>query len=168
MPTTWNGDAFKAGLEKAMGRRIDAACMYLASQVKADISQPGTLRYGGSRDAKGRYVKGTSKTKTVYNFTHSRPGNPPYKQMGTLRASITWERSGLVGRVGTNLMYGLYLELGTGTMAPRPFLRPAVIKHKGTLTSILTATIKPGELPAVSSNQFRPGHFGAGAKAAGY
>ena len=60
----------------------------------------------------------------------SEPGEPPHLDTGTLARSIDWEvedqpRS-IVGRIGTNLDYGRYLELGTSIMAPRPYLRPAL------------------------------------------
>lgn len=155
---SWNGDKFKEAFAKAIGRRVDSACIYLANQVRADVSQPGTLRYTTTTK------KGKTRQSTVYNFTHSRPGNPPFKQTGHFRRSIAWERQGLVGRVGTNLIYGRVLE----TTLNRPFLLPNAIKHRPEITAILTAAIKPGELPATTSNQFRSGHFGAGAKAAGY
>ena len=60
----------------------------------------------------------------------SAPGEPPHLATGTLARSIEMEtfRDGadLVGRVGTNLKYGRFLEFGTARMAPRPFLRPAL------------------------------------------
>jgi len=62
--------------------------------------------------------------------TPSRPGKPPHVDTGRLRASITYEidRSlfSIIGRVGTNVEYGRYLELGTSRMSPRPWLRPAL------------------------------------------
>lgn len=58
----------------------------------------------------------------------SRPGEPPRVDMGRLRSSITHEIVGMVGRVGTNVKYGRYLELGTSKMLPRPWLIPALKK----------------------------------------
>src|SRR4051812_26640985 len=107
----WNGAACRAAIEARAKGRLPAACVVLSNSIKADISQPGTLRYEakGGRNAKGQFLaKGQ---KTIYNFTHSRPGSPPYKQTGHLRRSIAWEVEGLVGRVGTNLYYGYVLEL---------------------------------------------------------
>jgi HK97 gp10 family phage protein len=49
---------------------------------------------------------------------------------GRLRASITHEvgkdGKGLYGKVGTNVDYAPYVELGTSSHAPQPFLRPGV------------------------------------------
>lgn len=62
----------------------------------------------------------------------SRPGEPPRVDTGRLRSSITHEvvskLKGIVGRVGTNVKYGRYLELGTSKMLPRPWLIPALKK----------------------------------------
>ena len=62
----------------------------------------------------------------------SAPGEPPHVDIGRLRASVTHEVEetllGVVGRVGTNVEYGRYLELGTSKMMPRPWLRPALKK----------------------------------------
>lgn len=66
----------------------------------------------------------------IYGAGRSSAGDPPFKQTGRLRASITHEllddAEGPFARVGTNLPYGLYLELGTRRMRPRPFLRRAL------------------------------------------
>lgn len=62
----------------------------------------------------------------------SLPGEPPHVDTGRLRSSITHEVEetlfGIIGRVGTNVEYGRYLELGTSKMLPRPWLRPALRK----------------------------------------
>ena len=164
MSLNWNGEQAQAAIERMMSRRIGQACGYLEKVVKADISQTGTLRYH-PLTKKGKRSK---TAKTIYNFTHSVPGNPPYKQTGHLRRSITHEVSKLIGRVGTNLLYGRYLELGTRRMAARPYLRRALIQTTFTLRRIIGGTIRPGELPAIRSNQYRSGVLGAGARKAGY
>lgn len=49
---------------------------------------------------------------------------------GRLRSSITHELAtdarGLVGRIGTNVVYAPYVEFGTRHMAAQPFLVPAL------------------------------------------
>lgn len=162
----WHGGQFRRELVAGLKQNMSAAAIYLASEVKADISQPGTLRYSPI----GKKGKASKRQKTIYNFTHSRPGNPPYKQTGRLRASITWELVGLIARVGTNVVYGRAQELGYAPrhLAARPYLRPNLAKRRAILAAIITRRIKAGQLPRIRSNQYRSGHFGAGARAAGY
>jgi phage gpG-like protein len=160
----WNGPACRAMIEKQASGRIRRACEYLSDTIKADISQSGTLRYNPTTK-KGTKSKST---KTIYNFTHSRPGSAPFKQTGHLRRSITWEVNGLVGRVGTSLPYGRALELGTGRMRARPFILPAFMKHRTAIASVIQGTIQPGGLPQIESDQSRSGHMGRSGIAAGY
>ncbi len=67
----------------------------------------------------------------------SKHPDPPRKMTGRLGASLDSEtfRRGrdFIGRVGTNLKYGLYLEIGTRTMQPRPFLRPALDSQRNAI-----------------------------------
>lgn len=53
---------------------------------------------------------------------------------GRLRDSITWELGLTMGlptaRVGTNVEYAPFVELGTRYMAAQPFLRPALAALK--------------------------------------
>lgn len=61
----------------------------------------------------------------------SNPGEPPHIDTKTLHESITTETQRMPNgevetRVGTNVAYGRYLEIGTSKMKPRPWLRPAL------------------------------------------
>lgn len=62
----------------------------------------------------------------------SRPGHPPRIDTANLVLSITSEsrrqNNKIKVRVGTNVDYGLYLELGTEKMVPRPWIRQALRK----------------------------------------
>lgn len=76
----------------------------------------------------------------IYGAKRSSTGDPPLKQTGRLRASITHEilddATGPFARVGTNLPYALYLELGTRRMAPRPFLRRALDESRDAIRDL--------------------------------
>jgi phage gpG-like protein len=75
---------------------------------------------------------GQGRIYTRHGITHqaSAPGDPFATDTGRLRASITHalgrDERGLYARVGTDVEYGAYLELGTSRMDPRPYLRPAL------------------------------------------
>jgi len=56
-----------------------------------------------------------------------RPG--PNVQTGRLRSSIAFQvvnDGGLVARVGSNVEYAAFVELGTDRSRPYPYLRPAL------------------------------------------
>ena len=77
------------------------------------------------RDLARRAIRVESAAK---NHATHRPG--PRVQTGNLRSSITWQLGsgggGLYADVATNVVYGLYLELGTVNMPSYPFLVPAL------------------------------------------
>lgn len=54
---------------------------------------------------------------------------------GRLRSSVAHElgrdERGLVARIGTDVTYGIYVELGTRRMRAQPFLRPALDSIRG-------------------------------------
>lgn len=80
-----------------------------------------------------------AKKPTVTLTTRSLPGEFPRKQTGDLRRRIAYEvdEASLVARVGTNLLYGKFLELGTKKMAPRPFLRRTLAAERDAITRLL-------------------------------
>jgi phage gpG-like protein len=55
-------------------------------------------------------------------------GKGPLLESGELRASIEWNAEGNEGYVGTNNEKGLWHELGTSKIPPRPFLMGAAIR----------------------------------------
>ena len=61
---------------------------------------------------------------------------------GNLRNSITHEVEGNEARVGTNISYAIYQELGTSKMAAQPFLNPALEQNKGNIKKIFADALK--------------------------
>lgn len=167
----WHGHELAKGLQAAARRNTAAACKRLQSHIKAEISQAGTLRYNPTTK-RGRISKSF---KTIYNFTHSAPGNPPYKQTGHLRRSIAWElvsigvgSATVTGRVGTNLKYGRWLELGTKRIRRRPYIVITLRRHETEIRAILIGGIAGGGLVAIVAISNRSGVLGRGAIGAGY
>ncbi len=119
----WHGPAVQAQIRAELTRRISAACIVVENHAKQLVSVEGA---GGSGN-----------TRLSYNANPSAPGDPPHVQTGRLRSSIAHEVDGLTGRVGTNVIYGRWLELGTSRMAARPWLRRAL----GEMTAAVTAII---------------------------
>jgi phage gpG-like protein len=85
-----------------------------------------------ARDLALRAIRVESAAKQ--NASHpppSVPGSGPAVRTGRLRSSISWrveaDGIGLYADVGSAVEYAGYVELGTDRMAPRPYLRPALI-----------------------------------------
>jgi len=73
---------------------------------------------------------GTGEGDKVYTrggITHvaSAPGDPPNSDTGSLMNSLRWERVGdLHYEIRDGVAHGIYMELGTETIAARPFMYP--------------------------------------------
>lgn len=77
---------------------------------------------------------GQTYTRGGVSHTASQPGYPPNVDIGTLKDTIKWNRDGQFTRIihdGVN--YGILLEDGTESIAPRPFMRPVFDKRRQTI-----------------------------------
>lgn len=72
-------------------------------------------------------------------------GAPPRRRSGRLRDSVfaRVDRNTLSAEIGTDLHYGAYLEFGTETMAPRPWLTLAFDIAKPTVRRLITDAVRP-------------------------
>lgn len=61
---------------------------------------------------------------------------------GRLKSSITHEANKSDGRVGTNLEYSPYVELGTKRSQAQPFLRPALQDCKSEILQLFRDVVK--------------------------
>lgn len=122
-PLQWHGEGVQARIRAEMARRIHACAVLVLNRARELISTPGTT---------------AGKKRRVYGTNPSAPGEPPHKQTGRLRQSVAREVHGLTARVGTNVQYGRWLELGTSRMAPRPWLRRALMECADQIRSILS------------------------------
>ena len=124
--------------------------------------------FGGGASRAGVKIRRSGKGKRRKFHRPSAPGSVPNVDFGALRASIgheivvtDTEVDGFVGvkstliqeankrrkkkglkslKLGTK--YGLWLELGTSRMAPRPFLRPALIRTRTEINNIFQKAVK--------------------------
>jgi hypothetical protein len=72
--------------------------------------------------------------KLSFGTSPSSPGEPPGVDTGALRASMRFSKiRQLHYRVSDGVDYGIYLEVGTSTIAPRPFVAPVFEQHRKTL-----------------------------------
>ena len=138
------GDQVRHLIRKEMQRRLKACAILVVNHAKELINIDGTGRairkysyhYAGRRrDAKKKGI--------IYGYVVSEPGEPPRKQFGRLLASVAWEllEADMKARVGTNVKYGRFLELGTSKMAARPWLRRALREKEAEIQAILSAPL---------------------------
>lgn len=116
MPVTWNGPEFERLVRAQVAENLEAAAIHLKGRMKT------SLRIGNK-----------------FGNRPSRPGEPPRRRTGRLSGSIAHEvnKGELVARVGTNVLYAKFLELGTRRMSARPFIRPALQRERFALGRIL-------------------------------
>ena len=113
-------------LRTAGAEAVARAAVYLHAKLLEALSVPNPGVRQGRR--------------TVYPNT-SLPGQPPRLRTGWLRANVLYELDLSAGRarvgLGANAPYGLYLELGTRRMAPRPWLVATLTRVMPQLQAIL-------------------------------
>lgn len=121
-----------------VGQDLERRAVNGETEAKRLLSLPGTGRVYTTTfwtDSEGRLRRGRARPP----HRASAPGEPPAVDTGHLRASVGHrlgeDADGMYAEYGTDLDIGAYLELGTRTIEPRPWLRPS-----------LPATIKDDDL----------------------
>lgn len=96
-----------------------------------------------------RLIIQTAKTGRIYrrrSVTHqaSAPGEPPASDTGRLVGSLRTEYDfdHLKGTLMASTSYAGYLEFGTQRMAPRPFMRPALVNRKDEVEKLVARAIR--------------------------
>jgi hypothetical protein len=76
----------------------------------------------------------------------SSPGDSPAPDTANLARSGFAEKIGpLMRAMGVTVIYGAWLELGTGRIAPRPFMRPALARVEKALGIEMRQALLPGD-----------------------
>ena len=141
----WHGDKIQARIRSETQKRIKAACRLVLNHWVKLIKVEGTTRARGRLRLKREdgTIRVLRKGRLVYGGAPSAPGEPPHVQTGHLWHSAAYELlQTLIGRVGTNTKYLLWLELGTKRMKARPSLRRALQECLPQVRAILTAPLK--------------------------
>ena len=139
--TRGNNDnqALDATIQESSFNAIARAAKYLQVQLRLVLNGANPLvrvkLKGGPNKGRriGRYLPQNS----------SKPGEPPRKRTGFLQKSVEVEldKERMTARVGIgeNAIYGLFLELGTVRMRPRPWLKVTVTKLLPELKALLAS-----------------------------
>ena len=111
----WHGDAVLKHFTSKAVRNVRAASLFLMMDIKRDLGR--TQGPPGAAE-----------------------GETPHWRTRQLHDSMTWEVVGLRGRVGPDHTneYGVYQELGTSRLAPRPFLRPGLARNRARLLKMMS------------------------------
>lgn len=125
--TSWRGTELAASIQGATWQGIQRAALHLRTKMQLKIGKSGRVK------GKGR--------KTIH--VPSKPGEPPRKKTGALQASVLvqWLPAILEARIGvpTNTIYGFYLEVGTRTIAPRPWMAVTFFEERHIIQLLVIA-----------------------------
>lgn len=134
--------ALDAFLDEVVERDIERRAYNVENTAKRLVAMHGGGRVYDTRffrDREGRLRRGGRRVP----HQASAPGQPPASDTGRLMASIHHEMlgagQGVEARIGSDVNYALFLELGTRYMAPRPFLRPALYSAVDAETGLLNS-----------------------------
>lgn len=123
-----------AALQKVTANGLAAATQHYHSRLKIAVNTPNTGSRKRGKD--GRYKP------TTYD-NPSAPGEAPRKRTGFGQRGIVREidRTKLEARVGVTkaAIYMYYLEMGTRSISPRPWMIATLNKIKGSLVALIQA-----------------------------
>ena len=119
MAMNWKGPEALKKIQNESVQRLEGACMFIRGKARQNISRAQPSRLYHTKAGMSYRV----------GLSPSEPGEYPKKLSGRLRLSVTYEVNDVTmeARVGTNVPWGLWLEMGTRTMLPRPWLLPTII-----------------------------------------
>jgi len=126
--------------------------------AKGNVAAMKKAAFMGEADVKKHFTL-VGSGRTYGKHIASKPSEPPAVDEGILRASIMSdvkvkgsEVTGKIGpdiehikaktEAGTDVEYGLYLELGTSKMQPRTFLRPALRRQQNNIKRLFKGANK--------------------------
>lgn len=126
----WNGDKLFQKIVDITLLNMGLLGVKMRNDIKASM-KPGTGRVYKSKTGVGMHRA-------------SKPYYPPAPDTKTLKNSIGYNvwMSGyeITLRVGTDIPYSKYLEIGTSKMLPRPFLRPCLERFRPKIVAIIGKT----------------------------
>jgi hypothetical protein len=127
----WHGKEAQELVHKKAVKAVTIICISITRRAKVLLSVAGTGKVKGKR---------------VGKVKHAPAGQPPFKQTGRGRASVTYEvdDGSITGRAGTNVDYMKHQELGTKRgLKPHPWLRRAYDWTAAQVESILAPLQEP-------------------------
>jgi len=144
----WHGDEFNRQLRKSTAVGLKLAAVFFHARCRAAVNVINT----GTRRKRTRDTAGGKKGSQYTTYDNSsKPGEPPRKRTGVGQSNIKWEynddKRDPAVRVGVTKkgLYMIFLELGTKTVLPRPWLLATLTKF-WRMIGKLAATGGKGEI----------------------
>lgn len=132
-------------------RKVELHIEKLRSTINTAIRKGFYLAGKKLQEVSKKGIKNPPKTGIVYKYKgrnkrSSSPGQYPANRSGDLRKSVDFQVRGhskmFFGSLDNNIEYGKYLELGTGKMKPRPFLKNTIDKETRNIQNIFEEELK--------------------------
>lgn len=124
-----------ARLGKEYGEAVVKASMAGAELVRGEAIKSIQSTSGGDVVTRTRAGGGT------YDHTVSEAGDAPNTDTGRLVSSIQVDVNPLGIFVGSSLEYAGYLEFGTSSMEPRPWLNPALESQRRNIEKLVANAV---------------------------
>jgi HK97 gp10 family phage protein len=122
-----------AMLDSDTGRAVANACTLVERTAKQGMKSTEI-------DASKVYHRGSISHSPSVEFDY--PAIDTGRLVQSVTHDISQEDGKVVGRVGTPVVYGAYLEFGTSKMSPRPWLKPSLAKNRDAIHALFMHAVK--------------------------
>lgn len=122
----------------SLGKAVTMACNNVENSAKLGMKQTRV-------DPAKSYSRWKGKKFHLASADGEYPAVDTARLLQSITHSVELEDGETVGRVGTNVIYGKYLEFGTSKMASRPWLNPSLEKNKERIKQLLGNALKGTE-----------------------
>lgn len=127
------------GLEMALERALDKIGIAAEGHAKLYLTMSDAVDTGRLRNSISHATRTNVQSKH-YSWGKSKKGRSVKAGSDSTTPRGIPEEKSIV--VGTNVKYAPIIELGKGGMAPRPYLKPAILEHLSQYRSIIEKEMK--------------------------
>lgn len=134
MTVEWHGKEATVYVKNKVVKRLEIAGRIYRDFIRTKISIPNVTAAALAKAMAGKRI-----SKSARGGNPSVAGDYPKKLTGHLRRNIQMEIDTvkMIARVGTNVLYAKFLEMGTRKMKSRPFMQKALKECFSRLKKVL-------------------------------